>query len=83
MRKARAFQAKQRKYQRARCAWRAKNSSPGKSSMCFMRLVGDSVVKAGDPKGPTIPGVPGAATHLQKVEYLLPKFPQIRRNRVE
>ena len=51
--------------------------------MCFMRLVGDSVVKAGDPKGPTIPGVPGAATHLQKVEYLLPKFPQIRRNRVE
>lgn len=38
-------------------------------SMCFMRFIGDPLVKRGDPKGPPIAGMPGAAIHL------LSKFP--------
>lgn len=48
--------------------------------MCFMRLAGDSFLKVGDPKGPPIPGIPGAET---PVETGMPSLqaPTIRGNK--
>ena len=60
------------------CAWRTKKSSPGRGRVCFMRLVGDSVVKVGDPGDPQITGAPT----LVETGMPSPQVPPIRRNGV-
>lgn len=74
---SKGISGKERKCGRAWCARRTKKSSPRRGHVCFMRLVGNSVVKIGDPRGPPIPG---AAT-LVETGTPSPQVPPIRKNK--